>query len=196
DSGAPEWSLQDQPGTASVEAFVAGDILITLGEDRQLHAFSIATGAPLPGPLDVRRRLDNVGTIDVLGVDDALAVRTTLGIALLSATGTLLGADAVGGPTGEPMLPPVPHRGGFVSVSLVGEATRRDDQLASFRLLGFDNASAASVFDVPIALPGVPQRIMVMRDRILVSAGGSSFVYAAPPAAPPVPGSRPAPAVP
>jgi outer membrane protein assembly factor BamB len=183
ETGRNAWTIAGPPAFESREAWVFGDRLFLLDENRSLWLASIATGKLVERQLETWEHLVGTGSIQgfAFGKDFRFtAFATDRGVCLFDDTGQLVGIDAIRrDDTDETtLLAPVPAAGGFVAVE-----TSAIDPMASkptFNVHFLDAKSAKLVNTQRIALPFQPRRMSLLDGRLLLTAGSNTVVYAIP----------------
>ncbi|MGD9689026.1 MAG: PQQ-binding-like beta-propeller repeat protein [Phycisphaerales bacterium] len=177
DSGALTWTNSQPQCASTIAAWTIDDSIIVQAEDRQ--AWLLSSGGMLRNsPVDTRERLETVAVPRaIFSQSGDLALATPRGIALISPSGALLGADALGG--GQTMLPPLPIRDGFLVFD--AEPAQRDRPTPVYNLYKLDARSVMIAATVPIALAEPPSRIAAIDSRFAVSTSAGTIIFAAPP---------------
>ncbi len=186
ETGDTVWSLRNHPAASARDAWLVGDRLLLMSEDRGMWIASTASGQLLGGQLDLRGRAEGSGTITISprGPDPAqgIAIRTSQGLVLLSTSGALIATDglSVGGSANDDLLPPLPIADGFLALGLSRTPIPLSDTLSLYPLSIIDAKSGQLVGAVPLALGTDPIRIAAIDDRVAVTAGHTTVIYWSP----------------
>ncbi len=175
------WTVRDEQVRNSRAAWAFADRLFILtGEDTLLLA-SLSDGRLRERPLDLLDATQQGlrrGRIDLFAAGPKhVVLAMPQGIIVYDQDGTVLGADAI--TELEAMLTASPASGRAVTMDIVAAGRRPDDNLI-FMLHQLDTSGGMLLSSVPVALGAAPQRMTLMDERIIVSAGAVTVVYRAP----------------
>lgn len=177
ENGQTSWKLQQGPAATSIDAWVAQDRLLLLGEDRSLWQVSVASGSAGAAALDTRGRFETSSHVSGAATPSGgFAFRSKQGVVVFGPRAELLGADAIGAT--DNLIVPAAAADGFVTLSESGTASK-DGETMSYNLFTLDGTGVLKS-SVQVALGAPPSRLWLTDGRIAVTAGRNTVVYAAP----------------
>lgn len=176
------WTLTGEKVTPAGAAWVIGDHLVLLTPERKLVHASVQGGRLRPDPLGTPKSLlEGTRIIEVFplnaGSTPGFGVATQQGVAYFSEDGALVGADGLAGTTA--LVPPRPAEGRTIGVETISEG-RAGEGTMFFTLMSFETPTGISTDRQTIILGARPGDMMLMDERVLVSAGGVTVVIPAP----------------
>jgi hypothetical protein len=170
------WLLAEEPAKSSIDAWVFGDQLYILDQNRSLWRVDIASGRLIRPELETRGRLiDRVG-IQVRQVDGHVVFASGSGMLVFDQDNELVGIDvfdAVGA-----LVPSEP--GEKVTAMIDSAPVQSPDGLSSYMLYLMDNDSGRLLASYPIRTHATPETITLLDGKILISAGEATLVIDAP----------------
>lgn len=202
------WVLSDHHVSKSRDAWIFGDSLFLLDHERELWLISASSGelskqaleaprAHLGGPRPIQAFALRPATPPVPpapGVPGAVqtpppaattskspitlaAFSTYQGVVIYSLDGVLQGIDGIGGFDG--LLPPVPAHSNLITITTMPDGRRGDGELIyTFHYL--DTTTAMVRDSIPILLGSPPRSMMLMDNKLILTAGGTSLILNAP----------------
>jgi hypothetical protein len=175
------WTVRDEQIRNSRAAWTFFDRLFILTGDDTLLLASLTDGRLREQPLDLLDATQQGlrrGRIDLFAAGpQRIVLAMPQGIIVYDEDGNILGADAI--TELEAMLTASPAAGRAVTMDIVAAGRRPDDNLV-FMLHQLDTTGGMLLSSVPVALGAAPQRMALMDERIIVSAGAVTVVYRAP----------------
>jgi outer membrane protein assembly factor BamB len=179
-SGAVNWAATGGAAFGSSDAWVFGDRIFLLDENRALFLIDAATGRLPQQPLNTEDRLFGMGPIEGTRVGrDRFAFASERGLCIFDRAGTLVGLDPLQDETGETtILTPAPTQGSFVAVE--NTPRHRAEERLTYTLHIMDNESGMLRSSRALRLELPPRRLAVMDGRIVLTAGNITLVYEAP----------------
>jgi outer membrane protein assembly factor BamB len=183
DNGKTNWSIPGGPAFESKEAWIFGDRLFLLDENRSLWLASLASGKIIEKQLETYEHLVGTGSIQgfAMGPDfTQTAFTTDRGVCVFDDRGRLIGIDALeGGEIDEGgLLPPVATAESFVALETAGMDGPGGKPLHHIHFL--DTRSAMLRTTRKLVLELQPRRMTVLDGKIVVTAGTNTIVYSAP----------------
>lgn len=176
------WTLRDHPAAMPGDAWLIDDRLFVLDEARELWLIDASSGRVVAGPLDTRERIDTNGSIMInrrgQSSTATYGVRSPRGVAILSAEGVLLGADAMG-TEGDALVTPIPTASGYIGITTPRTQIVRE-RASGYTLFWLEGGSGMLEGTRLLPLNDDPERIAVMDGRIAVTTGHSTVVMQAP----------------
>jgi outer membrane protein assembly factor BamB len=170
------WLLAEEPAKSSIDAWVFGDQLYILDQNRSLWRVDIASGRLIRPELETRGRLiDRVG-IQVRQVDGHVVFASGSGMLVFDQDNELVGIDvfdAVGA-----LVPSEP--GEKVTAMIDSAPVQSPDGLSSYMLYLMANDSGRLLASYPIRTHATPETITLLDGKILISAGEATLVIDAP----------------
>jgi outer membrane protein assembly factor BamB len=202
ETGTVNWRNAQAPCAGTLAAWVTGDALLVVAEDRALWRMSVTTGALRPEPIETRGRLMTESEpLASVTREGGFALSTAQGLVLLSGEGELRGADALAAT--DNMIAPLPGQGVFVTME-TGSASARPGQrggvgvgagvvvappgvqaepgteLLPYNLHLLESGSGLLRSTVPLLLAEPPSVLALIEGRVAVTAGRTTVVYKAP----------------
>ncbi len=201
DSGRESWRNPQGPAVRTLGAWLRGDRMLLVAEDRQLWSAETATGTIRAGAVESRgRTLSDAEVNTVITSEGNFAVCSAHGVAIISPEGALLGTDALGAT--DNLIPPVAGQGVFVTMETGSTVPQAVTALTRPRNIGLginiapagpgpepavlpynlhviDSRSGMLTADASLLLAEPPLRVALLDGRILVTAGHSTVVYRA-----------------
>ncbi len=183
ESGKTNWTIPGGPAFESREAWVFGDRLFLLDENRSLWLASIATGKLVERQLETYEHLVGTGSIQGFALGQEFkntAFTTDRGVCMFDDRGRLIGIDALEGGEAEEgaMLQPQAAADRFIAVEtspLEGPAGR-----PLFNIHMLDTKSAMLRNTRQLSLELSPRRMALLDGKIVITAGTNTIVYSAP----------------
>lgn len=183
--GKRNWSIVGPGGPVlrTVDAWVLGERLYMLSEERTIWMAPVASGRVMDKPLDTYEHLVGSGPIVATRTGPGLlltAFSTGHGVCIFDAQGELMGIDALGGNDAEDggLIPPVASEQYFVTAETMPKQGEKGQNVYSLHFLDTQTAMLKASRTVSLELP--PKRIALLDGKILVTAGASTVVYSAP----------------
>ncbi|MCW5764641.1 MAG: PQQ-binding-like beta-propeller repeat protein [Phycisphaeraceae bacterium] len=178
ETGALNWKIGQGSAATTIDAWVVGDRLLVLGEDRTLWQVSVASGVVGAASLDTRGRFDTSSHVyGAATAEGGIAFRSPQGVVVFDARGELRGTDAIGAT--DNLVPPAPSDAGFVTISMAGTAVRDADGQSLFTVYTLGPSGVLKT-STTVQLGAVPSRVGLLDGRLLISAGRHTAVYVAP----------------
>lgn len=176
------WTITEPKVVPTLAAWLIGDQLALMAQDRQVFLASASSGRLREAALELpRTHVDSTRVLDVLALGASpssnLAIVGQQGAAVFSPEGTLLGLDAFGG--GTSMLPPRPADGRLVALETVSEG-RTTDGLMMFNMHGLEPTQASLLDTRAVVMGARPTTMRLMDDRVAVTAGNVTLILNAP----------------
>lgn len=183
ESGKTNWTIPGGPAFESREAWIFGDRLFILDENRSLWLASIATGKLGDRQLETFEHLVGTGSIQAVALGTDLkhtAFSTDRGVCLFDESGRLIGVDALEGGEAEEgaMLPPVASTNSFVIVETSPIDGPIEKPLYNLHILDTKSAMLLGTRRLSIEFP--PRRMALLDGRILITSGNNTIIYSAP----------------
>lgn len=176
------WTLRDHPAAMPGDAWLIDDRLFILDEARELWLIDATSGRVVAGPLDTRERIDTNGSIMInrrgQSSTATYGVRSPRGVAILSADGALLGADAMGTES-DALITPIPTAGGYIGITTPRTQLVRE-RASGYTLFWLEGTNGMLEGTRLLPLNDDPERIAVMDGRVAVTTGHSTVVMRAP----------------
>ncbi|MCL4221470.1 MAG: PQQ-binding-like beta-propeller repeat protein [Phycisphaerales bacterium] len=171
------WMLGEDPTVASLDAWVFGDRLFLLDQQRELWRIDIPSGRLERPPLETRGRLvDHVG-IRTAELEGQIIFASGSGLLTFSPQGALVGVDVF-----DSIGALVSSEPGTSVIAMLDTAPAPGpDRLSSYHLHLLDVRSARLLVSYPIRLPATPESITLLDHLVLVSAGEVTMVLRADP---------------
>jgi hypothetical protein len=183
--GKRNWSIVGPGGPVlrTVDAWLLGERLYMLSEERTIWMAPVASGRVMDKPLDTYEHLVGSGPIVATrtGPGQSLtAFSTGHGVCIFDAQGELMGIDALGGNDAEDggLIPPVAGEQYFVTAETMPKQGEKGQNVYSLHFLDTQTAMLKASRTVSLELP--PKRIALLDGKILVTAGANTVVYSAP----------------
>ena len=179
ENGQTVWRIGQQPTAAAIEAWVLGERLLLMAEDRTLWQAALADGQVAPGPLESRGRFDAASWQAFTTTAGATAFTTSQGALIFDGAGALVGVDALH--PADNLLPAAMSERAIMMLATSGVPSRnaKDGEIYTLYAIGAENG--ALVASAPLLLGAVPQRLGLMDGRVAVTAGHTTVIYPAPP---------------
>ena len=198
DSGREAWLNPSPAALRTVGAWLKGDNMLVIGEDRQVWSVAVPTGVMSLTPVDTRGRLLSETDVSAfVTAEGNFALCSAQGVAILSADGKLVGTDALGAT--DNLLTPVPGQGVLVTMETgttspppvtargfgnIGgiriQQGGNEPTLLPYNLHIIDAKTGMLSADASLLLGEVPTRVTLLDNFIAVTAGHSTIVYRAP----------------
>jgi outer membrane protein assembly factor BamB len=183
EGGKANWTIPGGPAFESREAWVFGDRLFLLDENRSLWLAAISSPKLVERQLETYEHLVGTGSIQGFASGPEFlhtGFATDRGVCIFDEAGRLIGIDALEGGEAEEgaLLPPIPTADGFITVETVGVEGPGGRPLYNIHFL--DNRSAMLRGSRKLSLELQPRRMAVLDGKILVTAGTNTIVYSAP----------------
>lgn len=180
-SDQPErWSLKradDIAAAETLDAWINDDLVYLLDMNRAVWRVKLESGEIAGRRLETFERLLGDGTIIHTPLEGRRAAfSTSMGVCVFDHEGTLIGLDGLGA---EDLLPPLPATDRFVAVNAAPRNLADGRTGHEVFMLEATNCLLREEPQVLI-LPDRPQRAVLLDGRLVVSAGGATFIYAAP----------------
>lgn len=170
------WMLSEEPAVASLDAWIFGQDLYVLDQDRALWRIEVGSGRLLRPELETRGRLmDRVG-IRAVAMDSKVLFASGSGLLVYDRLGTLVGIDVF-----DTVGALVSSEPGQSIIAMMDTAPfESPDRLSSFmlHLLSVDTGRLLATY--PVRLPATPESVSLLNGLILISAGEATLVLQAP----------------
>ncbi len=174
------WSLKradDIAAAETLDAWINDDLVYLLDMNRAVWRVKLESGEVAGRRLETFERLLGDGTIIHTPLPDRRAAfSTSMGVCVFDHEGTLIGLDGLGA---EDLLPPLASIDRFVAVNAAPRNLADGRTGHEVFMLEATNCLLREEPQVLI-LPDRPQRAALLDGRVVVSAGGATFIYAAP----------------
>ncbi len=175
-NGATLWVVGREAGRRTFDAWPFPGRLIVVNDTSQLWQIETEDGRALPSPL---RTADKVGVdprhLRAARIGDLAAFSSPEGILLYERDGSLVGMDQR---TGIPSLAPAAF--GESHIVLIDRQTAtRGKRPADFELMILSGVSGAMLERRTISLGVAPEDVVLIDDRILITAGDATVVIEA-----------------
>lgn len=181
--GKTNWTIPGNQTVESQDAWIFGDRLFILSDNRSMWLASLSTGKLNEQPMETFEHLVGSGMIQGMAIGgDFLhtSFATTRGVCLFDEHGRLIGIDALqGGEADEGgLLPPAAGQDYFITVETTAGDTPATRSLYNIHTLDTRSAMLKTTRQLSLELP--PTRIALLDGRVLITAGMNTIVYAAP----------------
>jgi outer membrane protein assembly factor BamB len=180
-TGRANWAVTGAPAFLSLDAWVFGDRLFLLDQQRDMWQVETARGALPDAPLAAQGRLSGQDSIQgaLMPGGRSVCFATDRGVVLFDPAGRLAGADAFNGAESDrSFLPAGISEGSLVLV----ESTPREamNERVVYNLHILDTASAMLRSTRALQLEAQPRRLALIDGHIAITAGNVTLVYEAP----------------
>lgn len=171
------WMLGEEPTVASLDAWVFGDRLFVLDQQRELWRVDTSSGRLERPPLETRGRLvDHVG-IRTAELDGQIVFASGSGLLTFGPQGALVGVDVF-----DSIGALVSSEPSTSLIAMLDTAPAPSpDRLSSYHLHLLDVRSARLLVSYPIRLPATPESVTLLDGLVLLSAGEATMVLRAEP---------------
>lgn len=182
--GRSNWTIAGVPAASSIEAWAVDDRLYVLDASRSLWQVPIASGQVPPRPLETMEHLVASTLVEATPLPGGrMAFSTEHGVCVFDRSGELVAIDGIVSQDAAAvqgqvigLVPPLPAHEAFVAL----ESAQRVGS-DGFQLHILDGATATlRSTRLLMGLPMVPRRVAIIDERIIVTVGSGSIVYAAP----------------
>ncbi|KAA0213384.1 MAG: hypothetical protein DYG94_12485 [Leptolyngbya sp. PLA3] len=169
------WMLGEEPTAGSLDAWVFGDRLFVLDQQRELWRVDIPSGRLERPPLETRGRLvDHVG-IRTAELGGQIVFASGSGLLTFGPQGTLTGVDVF-----DSIGAMVSSEPSETVIAMLDTAPfDSPDRLSSYYLHLLDVRSARLLASYPVRLPATPESVTLLDGLVLVSAGEATMVLRA-----------------
>jgi len=178
--GSRRWFTGGASGAEMVDAWVFPGRVIVMNNEGGLFQIETENGRPREEPLATRGRFGGYGNslrpVWSAALHDKAAFATQNGIVLFDRRGDLVGADHH---NAARLLAPVGYAQGRV-IALDRQVAEQDRQGAWFRLLVLGGESLSLEAEHALRLGAQPERVDLLDERVLVTAGEATLVIEAP----------------
>ena len=184
-SAQPNWTISSPEAMPVAAMWIFGDQLVLADQSRTLWLASIATGRLRQAALDMpRSHVDLSQTMDAFPIaavpGTGFGIATQQGLVLFGPDGALAGVDGMDGASS--MIRPRPADGRAMTIETIADG-RASDGMMMFTLHALDVAGktgAALLDSRPVLLGARPSAMMLLDERVVVSAGNMTVVLKAP----------------
>lgn len=171
------WMLSEDPTRSSVDAWVFGDQLLLLDQNRSIWRIDVPSGRLMRPELESRGRLTDRTGIQAELVNNHMVFTSGSGILVYDNQGELVGIDVfdtVG------ML--VPSQAGDAITAMIDSSPiQSPDGLSSYLLYLMANESGRLMASYPVRVHATPEVVRLLDGKILVSAGEATLILSASP---------------
>lgn len=178
--GSRRWFTGGPSGAEMVDAWVFPGRVIVMNNEGGLFQIETENGRPREEPLATRGRFGGYGNglrpVWSAALHDKAAFATQNGIVLFDRRGDLVGADHH---NAARLLAPVGYAQRRV-IALDRQVAEQDRQGAWFRLLVLGGESLSLEAEHALRLGAQPERVDLLDERVLVTAGEATLVIDAP----------------
>ncbi|MCW5754892.1 MAG: PQQ-binding-like beta-propeller repeat protein [Phycisphaeraceae bacterium] len=158
------WATSAEMFAGSLDAWVLGEHVYVLTSDRNLHRGEAASGGFSGSSLMLRDTLETGSRIDIRGMSGAAIVTSSRGMAAIDDDGRCIGADGLGADT--EVATPAMAEGVVVMVDRFAGSD------GAHRLMLLDVTGRLTAPPTRVRLGGVPERVVVLDDWVVLDAGG------------------------
>lgn len=172
---AVRWMLTEDPTMSSIDAWVFGDDLFLLDQNRSLWRVDVPSGRLIEPELETRGRLIDRTGIQVRAVDGLVSFASGSGLVVYD-DGDLVGIDVFD--LAGALIPSEP---GFEHIAMIDSApVRSPDGFGSYMLYLLANDSGRLAARYPVRAHAPPESVTLLDGKILISAGEATVVIDAP----------------